>query len=111
MTSPALRCVETLEPITQKMKRKLQVVEFLHEQREGESVKQFERRVGFFVKSWHRSSAAATIVCSHSDWVTAALHAFLGIELAIDKGGLCELAEDGKQVVLRTLIQDFDNLL
>jgi broad specificity phosphatase PhoE len=107
LSSKKCRCVETLEPISKKIKTPIKISPLLMEQEGTETEKEFRKRVETFCNNWKEGKSELTIVCSHGDWIPLALHYLVDVYTDLKKGGWAEIAlVDGKPT-LKYLIQKF----
>lgn len=104
LTSPKLRCVETVLPIADICGVKLFAVDWLLEQGEGESRKEMKKRAQQALRFWKREAPALTILCSHGDWIPEFLDAALGAPLELKKAGWAEFSSSDPYEVW--IIQD-----
>lgn len=91
VSSPKLRCVETLQPLAKSVARPVDKHPSLDEQSAKETGRDFETRVQGFLREWMESKVALTLVCSHGDWLPVASQQLLGISQAFKKGAWLEL--------------------
>lgn len=105
LSSPKVRCVETLAPIAKKLKRKIAIDKALDEQLDGVSMEAYREMVGNFIKSWTKSKSPITIVCSHGDWIPIALDVLLGAGFELKKGGWIQFEYRQKKFDLRIVLQ------
>ncbi len=110
MSSPSTRCMETLAPLAKKYALELEETPVLIEQQAEESWKQFERRVRYFCATWKKSGLPLTIVCTHGDWIPAAVFSLVGVGIELKKSGIVVLHGEKRDVQLETLIQNFSFL-
>lgn len=104
MSSPRLRCRETLKLFSETSRQKIQISELLEEQWEREKSSQFLHRVKEFLRWWKEESPSDLVVCSHGDWIPLFLKEAVGKTLALKKAGWVELKsnEPSTPVVTRT---------
>lgn len=107
VSSPKLRCVETLQPIAKAIDRPVDSHPGLDEQSGRETVKAFESRLEAFLKEWMESKTPLTVVCSHGDWLPMAAQKLLGIQPIFKKGGWLELESSGAGHGLRWYVPTF----
>lgn len=94
LSSSRKRCMETLQPLANKLERKLVLHPLLMEKggdHKNENVTQFKKRVKKFLKEWEESKAPLTIVCSHGDWIPVFVKECLGTSINLKKGGWAEI--------------------
>jgi broad specificity phosphatase PhoE len=115
ISSPKVRCVETLQPLAKREKAEIQISSLLDEQAEQpkiESTQSFYQRVENFCQWWHSGkSPELTIACSHGDWIPACLQVLVGTPAELDKGGWAEITLKEGDVALRWMLQEFDRHL
>src|SRR4051812_31670871 len=73
VSSPKKRCLETLAPISSVGEYEIDVDPDLDEKAASETVEAFEQRIHRFLKEWTQTPQELTIVCSHGDWLPAAV--------------------------------------
>jgi broad specificity phosphatase PhoE len=113
LSSPKLRCLETVAPLAELCGTKVVKDPRLLEQQElkKESEKDLDSRAREFSASWPDSEPDLTIACSHGDWIPLCLKHLTGADLDLKKGGWAEIALiDGKPRLVQ-LIQGFKRLL
>jgi 8-oxo-dGTP diphosphatase len=99
ISSPKVRCVETVEGVADLLDTKIETVSFLDE---GGSAEGKSMRLEEF---WLQCEAPLLVACSHGDILPVALHHFVGARADISKGALAEIEGSPYGVVLRSLIQ------
>lgn len=107
VSSPKVRCVETLQPIAKVIERPVDIHPGLDEQGARESIKAFDARLDGFLKEWSESKAALTILCSHGDWLPTATARLFGFHQEFKKGAWFELESDGSAHQIRWYIPTF----
>ncbi len=100
VTSPKLRCVETLRPLAAKLG---QALELRLKLAEGPG---FESRAKAFLADWKKGGAQVTWACSHGDVLPALLEHAVGAPLSLDKGAWCALEWDGTRFKVAQLLQE-----
>lgn len=108
ISSPKKRCIQTLAPISKRLKRGIEVSEFLLEQQPGESVSGMKRRIQKFFSDWKASSAELTLACSHGDWLPLAACELTGACVEFSKGAWVVAVWDARSkpsIHLRTILQ------
>jgi broad specificity phosphatase PhoE len=111
LSSPKLRCVETVAPIAGRSEARLELDPLLGERRPGEDERAFKERAGQFIARWMAGSDPITVACSHGDWLPVALHSATGAQVLLKKGGWAEIRiSEGERPQLRWLIQSFKRL-
>ncbi len=111
VSSPKLRCVETLEPIAKTINQEVDRHPGLAEQSEKESLKAFEARINLFLQEWMESKVALTLLCSHGDWLPLASGRLLGFQQSFKKGAWLELEWSYGRGELRWYVPSFKTLL
>ncbi len=91
LSSPKLRCQETLNPLACQLGIALDVHIGLAEQGVRETSKQFEERIHAFLAWALGLSVGSIVVCSHGDWLPLAVFHLLGIVVSFKKGSVLEL--------------------
>jgi broad specificity phosphatase PhoE len=107
LSSPKLRCIETLQPIAKVMERQVDIHPNLDEQSSRESIKAFEARIQGFLHEWAESKMQLTILCSHGDWLPTAMAQLTGNHQDFKKGAWLELEAEGAFNALRWYIPTF----
>lgn len=107
VSSPKVRCVETLQPLAKAAERKVDVHPGLDEQGARETRAAFEERVHAFLHEWSRSPAELTVLSSHGDWLPVALYHLLGIVTEPKKGSWFELESVGERALLKWYVPSF----
>jgi len=107
VSSPKLRCIETLQPLAKHVDRKVDIHPGLDEQTGRESALIFQNRVHAFLNEWTQSAMPLTVLCSHGDWLPAAVYHLLGIAPEVKKGSWLELEWEGGLTALRWYIPSF----
>ena len=95
VTSPKLRCIETIEPLAQQLKVSPIIDPGLDEEHEGEGQRRFSARVADAITrlaALARSQQISEIVaCSHGDWIPVACDLISGQNVNLGKGQWIEL--------------------
>jgi broad specificity phosphatase PhoE len=91
VSSPKLRCQETLTPLAKAVDRSVDVHPDLDQQGSRESLSVFEGRVVSFLTEWKASAAPLTVLGSHGDWLPVAIKELLGLSLEFRKGSWTEI--------------------
>ena len=107
VSSPKLRCKETLIPLAKETDRPIDAHPGLDEQSGRESSAAFHERVKGFLAEWKQSKVATTILCSHGDWLPVAALLLLGLPLDMKKGAWLEIDWDGGSAQLKWHIPGF----
>ncbi len=103
LSSPKVRCIETLLPLADKLGVEVKVVDLLGEQVESQEA--LERRIEKFFRWWKQRGPALVVACSHGDWIPAFSRKVLGISLDVKKGAWLEIGGHGRHTELRWLLQ------
>ena len=101
------RCLETLEPLSRKLERKLNTNSCLLERTERETLSQFKARIKKFISQWEKSPAPLTVICTHGDWIPTFFKLLLGTSIDLKKGGWAEV-ECVEKPQLTWLVQSFE---
>lgn len=103
LSSPKLRCVETVEPLAKHLGVSVQSDLLLDE---GPSC---ERRAAQLIRDWRSDDYELTVWCSHGDWIPAALERLCGSPIELDKSGVAifEAKTPGGRPELRWLVQSW----
>ncbi|MGE4132635.1 MAG: phosphoglycerate mutase family protein [Bdellovibrionales bacterium] len=107
VTSPKIRCQETLAPLAKVLEKAVDLHPWLDEQAGKESVKAFEQRIEDFLAEWRASKMERTILCSHGDWLPLAIQKLLGLSVGLKKGSWVELEWSGTQASVLWWIPTF----
>lgn len=107
VSSPKLRCVETLQPMAKSLNRPVDAHPELEEQKDRESQTAFENRIRRFLEEWGQSQVAWTFVCSHGDWLPLATMQLLGFRQDFKKGSWFEVERDDVTCGLKWYIPSF----
>ncbi len=110
VSSPKLRCIETLQPIAKSMDRAVDVHPSLDEQSARENLKAFEARIQGFLREWMESKVLLTVLCSHGDWLPLAAQQLVGVPQSFKKGAWLELEWDSVRAEIRWYIPTFKPL-
>ncbi|MCC7405064.1 MAG: histidine phosphatase family protein [Bdellovibrionales bacterium] len=98
LSSPKLRCRETLDPLVEKLAQGEAVVDLrLDEQGPGESDSELSRRIQAFIKELAHQKPDWVFVSSHGDWLPYALDLITGCPLSMKKGAWVELQMEGSK--------------
>jgi 8-oxo-dGTP diphosphatase len=100
ISSPKKRCVETLEPLADKLGVRLRT-----DGRLGEGSKGLEERTQEFLSWWRDQAPHRVVACSHGDWIPEFLNLAVGATLPLKKGGWAELSLDHNDIRLETWLQ------
>lgn len=107
VSSPKLRCVETLAPMAKLLEKSVDIHPDLDEQTSKETGAQFEQRIRRFLQEWKQGGPEFTILCSHGDWLPLAVFQLLGLSQDFKKGGWLELEFEGAHPFLRWCVPSF----
>lgn len=101
LSSPKLRCQETLKPLASFLKQDLKVREELDEGG------QLYWKIKSFREFWQISKFDITVACTHGDWIPMAVEEYTGGRIFCKKGSLVELQEEVGQLHIVSLHQKF----
>lgn len=107
VSSPKVRCVETLMPLAKTVDRPVDSHPGLDEQGPKESAAAFEARVKGFLQEWSKSQAGLTLLSSHGDWLPVAIRHLLGIDIEPKKGSWLEVEWNSARASLKWSIPTF----
>lgn len=107
VSSPKLRCVETLNPMAKLLEKSVDIHPDLDEQTGKETGAQFEQRIRRFLQEWKQGGPEFTILCSHGDWLPLATFQLLGIVQDFKKGAWLELEFEGTTPFVRWYVPSF----
>jgi|GEM_PF-567080 len=107
VSSPKLRCVETLLPTAKALNRAVDAHPLLDEQSMKEGAGRLEERVQAFLKEWSRSDVGLTVASSHGDWLPVAYSQLLGFRSEPKKGSWCEVEWFSGRATLKWYIPTF----
>lgn len=106
LSSPKLRCVETLRPWAEAWGGRVLKDVRLLELQGGEGFGDLMGRVENFTQSLvARPTQETTIVCSHGDWLPECLFHLVGHRIELKKAGFAEIDVDGGSARLRWVVQ------
>lgn len=88
LSSPKLRCIETIGPLAAALSTGVEVDPRLDEQRSSppEGNVAYGARLGGFIQWWQQQAPTLTIACSHGDWIPDVVDLLVGEQIAIGKG-------------------------
>lgn len=88
ISSPKVRCTETIAPLADILGQSLRISLLLDEQNETkkESAAKFRGRVKRFLTWWKAKGPKVTVVCSHGDWIPEFLELSRGQAEELRKG-------------------------
>ena len=107
VSSPKLRCVETLMPAAKGLERSVDIHPDLEEQGQREDGSGLETRVHRFLHEWVQSKIALTVLCSHGDWLPLATYHLLGIKQEFKKGAWLEVEWISGRAYLKWYVPSF----
>lgn len=107
VSSPKLRCMETLLPTAKGLERQVDAHPDLDEQRAEEPSSSLDKRIVRFLDEWSRLPTELTVLCSHGDWLPRATFHLLGLAQAYKKGSWLELEWNLGSSQLRWYIPTF----
>lgn len=107
VSSPKIRCVETLLPLSKAMDRTVDIHPHLNEGQPGEGSRALEARIQNFLKEWKQSKVEITVACSHGDWIPIAVHQLLGLYVDPKKGSWLEIELESERAELQSYIPSF----
>lgn len=107
VSSPKVRCLETLAPSAKDFERPVDTHPDVDEAHAKESVMALEERVRRFLKEWSTSKVGFTVVCSHGDWLPLATMQLLGIHHEFKKGSWMELEWLAGRAYLKWYVPNF----
>lgn len=108
VSSPKVRCVETLQPAAKSIQRTVDIHPGLDEQSGKEPSGAFEKRVEGFLSEWANSNMELTVLCSHGDWLPLAIRRLLpGVHFEPKKGAWFELEWESGLATLKWCIPSF----
>jgi broad specificity phosphatase PhoE len=110
LSSPKRRCIETVQPIADKIKKAVEISPLLDQQGivPPETSSQLEGRAKEFQRWWRAEGPELTVICSHGDWIPLFLCAATGANVDLAKGGWAEIRLGEAGPVLVWLFQNFD---
>lgn len=104
LSSPRLRCQETLEPLADYLGISIEISKWLDEGASGNLV----NRIDDFTLWWKTKGPAFLIICSHGDWIPEFFSRTLQSDLSLKKAGWAEIEFDGQKVFVKKIIQEWD---
>lgn len=107
VSSPKVRCVETIFPAAKVYDRAVDSHPDLDEQGEKESTPAFEARVERFLKEWLVCKVEVTVLCSHGDWLPLATSQLLGLPHEFKKGSWLEIEWVSGSAYLKWYVPSF----
>ncbi len=110
ISSPKLRCLETLSPLASEFNFVIEIDERLDEGSFEEDSIAFVKRIAQFMNeiSQNPNHNSLVFLCSHGDWIPEAMRAISGAEIDLEKAGFIELEykKEGLKVVNVTQVLD-----
>ena len=101
LSSPKLRCIETLKPLSQHLHIKFQTSLLLDERQPQETDNQFKKRIQDFFSHWKKGFTSITFLCSHGDWLPIAMENLISTPAEFKKGSWAALKwSEGKFVLI-----------
>jgi len=97
ISSPKLRCKETLTPLSISSRLPIAIDPDTEEQREHEDSAQFGRRVLHWFENWEQNTAPITLVCSHGDWIPLIISLACGQRVEVSKGSITQIMREGSK--------------
>lgn len=93
ISSPKLRCLETLSPLASEFNFVIEIDERLDEGNFEEDTSAFVTRVSKFMNeiSQNPKDNGIVFLCSHGDWIPEAMRAVSGSEIDLEKAGFIEM--------------------
>lgn len=107
VSSPKIRCLETLLPTAKSFDRPVDAHPDLDEGSGKEGVHGLESRVSHFLKEWSASKVGFTVICSHGDWLPLATFQLLGLHHEYKKGSWLELESENGRTYLKWYVPSF----
>lgn len=105
ISSPKLRCTETLLPISKYFQTHILTSASLEEHKAKESDRDYRERVLRMLGEWQKGKEPVAIICGHGDLFPVLLHELVGCPVELKKGGWIELQYDGTNYHLVWLLQ------
>jgi broad specificity phosphatase PhoE len=101
ISSPKKRCIETLEPLAEKLGQEVDIEPLLDEESPNEKSADFLDRIKAFANWWKTQAPKITIACSHGDWLPETVGLITGREADFVKSGwlLLTLESNGKVLI------------
>ncbi len=101
ISSPKLRCVETLSPVAKALKSEISIDRRLGE---GGSLDDLDQ----FVDWWKYEGPNLLVACSHGDVIPFLVQKITGGVISIKKAGWCEIELVGNDAYLTWLVQKYE---
>lgn len=99
MTSPRVRCRETLEPLSRKLDRPVATNPWLEE---GGPL---GAKVRGFLKEWSQRPERITFACSHGDWIPTFIEQECGTRIICRKSSFVDLVEIAGEFWIHRVLQ------
>lgn len=99
LSSPKVRCVETVEKISKQTGAAIEIEPLLDE---GGGLEQKAERLEFKLSEM---GSEVVILCSHGDVIPVLTMHLVGTPILLDKGGWIHLEQVGKRFTLRQVVQ------
>lgn len=104
ISSPKLRCRQTIEGLAAKTGAKIESWDCVDE---SENAAELRQRVEEFRRRWKKIKAPITVVSSHGDWIPEFVKRTTGAVVDLEKGGWLELVEqDDLTLRLSWMVQE-----
>jgi phosphohistidine phosphatase SixA len=101
ISSPKLRCIETLSPVAKALKTEISIDRRLGE---GGSLDDLDQ----FVDWWKYEGPNLLVACSHGDVIPFLVQKITGGVISIKKAGWCEIELVGSDAYLTWLVQKYE---
>ncbi len=101
LSSPKVRCVETITPVAEALRSEIQI-----DARLGEGGTSAD--LVSFVDWWKYEAPDLTIACSHGDVIPMLVEKITGGMISIKKAGWCEIELVGREAYLTWLVQKYE---
>ena len=101
LSSPKVRCVETITPVAEALRSEIQI-----DARLGEGGTSAD--LVSFVDWWKYEAPDLTIACSHGDVIPMLVEKITGGMISIKKAGWCEIELVGRETYLTWLVQKYE---
>jgi phosphohistidine phosphatase SixA len=108
LSSPRLRCRETIEPIAKLLEMPIEISDLLDEGASTQAGRLDDRILDF--KTWWKEHAPKIcVICSHGDWIPSFFDITLNKSFELQKGGWAELKlHPSGKISLEESIQSWD---
>ena len=100
LSSPKIRCIETVEKLAKATNVEIQISELLNEG--GDLLSKTLKLTEELLKT----TQPLTVLCSHGDVIPILLHRLTGSEILLSKGGWIQLERLGGQYHLQWILQE-----